>query len=125
LRGLFQILKLRTDKVRAEGLDYLRAQMNFYNSRDFRVETSLNLMERWGSILWPDKDIRRLEIIEELPEDELNLDLYQLKHKAQNQKLLDLVQWVQSTSCRKRQIYEYFGLAQTKDCGFCQNCDLK
>ena len=125
IRGLFQILKLRPDRVRAEGLDYLRSQMNFFNSRDYRLETALNLIERWNCISWPDKDMRRLEVLEELPDVELDLETHKIKMRTQNQKLLDLVNWIQSTECRKQAIYKYFGLTHAQPCGFCQNCDIK
>lgn len=122
IQALVQLIKRQEDKVRAEGLDYLRQQLNFYNSRDFRLETALNLLERWECIDWPNKNIRQIRFLTEAPMEEMNTEWHKLKMNMQNKKLLELVEWIKSTDCRKQRIYQYFGLKTPGPCGFCQNC---
>ena len=100
--------------------------MNFYNSRDFRVETSLNLLERFGCI----RKIRenspkhecKYEVIFEPPKDILSEKLHRNKVQAQNQKLLKVMEYSKLKTCRRKYIYEYFGQDEARDCGFCDIC---
>lgn len=118
--GVYNLLKRWPDKVAAEGLNYLRGQMNFYNRRDFRVETSLNLLERWDCI----KKIGsfRYEIQVEPPREFLSEDGHRDKMQTQHQKLLKMVEYTRLDSCRKNYIYKYFGQREIEDCGLCDIC---
>jgi len=119
----YELIRRNLDRFRAEGLDYLREQMNFYNKRDFRVETALNLMERWDAISWKNKNPRTLEITGEIPEEYLDKDKFQNHLKAQNQKLYDLMELMnEHDRCRRSLVYEYFGLRDQPRCGKCENC---
>ncbi len=119
-RSLVQLLKKNQDKIKSEGLDYLRGQLNFYNSRDFRLETALNLLEHWDCI----KRTQGNEIIfiKEPNEKKMNLDLYKIRLKRQNEKLLELIQWVKLETCRKVAIYKYFGMDNLESCEDCDIC---
>jgi len=50
IRGVYRLIEKNPDRFLAEGFDFLRTQMNFYNRRDYRVETSVNLLKRWGCL---------------------------------------------------------------------------
>lgn len=115
-----ELIKRYPDKLKAEGLDYLRAEMNFYNRKDFRVETTMNLLERWG-VLLRDDNKRQWEIIDEIPEEYLDEGMHATKLKKQNEKLLDMVQYANSNECRMQYIYKYFG-EDKEVCGRCDNC---
>ena len=102
------------------GLDGLRAQMLFYHRRDFRLETALNLLERYEFI---EGDLSTLEIRPiKVPEGSL-VDPERAEKRLKNSRLqlLKLVQYVQTKTCRARQIYEYFG-SGGEECGICDNC---
>src|SRR5690606_25495953 len=47
---VYNLIESNPAAVNQEGYDYLRQKLNFYNSRDFRVETTMNVLERWGFI---------------------------------------------------------------------------
>ena len=51
IQRVFWIIQNHSDAVRSFGLDYIREQLNFYNRRDFRVETAVNLLKRWNYIV--------------------------------------------------------------------------
>lgn len=109
-------------RVQMEGADYLRAQLNFYNRRDFRLETAMNFLERWGAIEWPHHDYKRLKWIQDLSSDVLKQEQIEVKLQRQNQKLLQLVQWVRASKCRRQGIHTYFGVAEGRACGVCDMC---
>ncbi len=107
-----------------EGIEYLRSQMNFYNKRDFRVETSLNLLERWGC-LKADSSRVGYATLQEPTSEQLDPQTVRNRLKVQNQKLLDMVRLAQMTEgCRMLEIYQYFGHSALP-CGQCDLCRPK
>lgn len=125
IQSAFQLIERNLSRFQMEGLDYLRGQMNFYNRRDFRVETTLNLLERWDVIEWQNKNPQTLSIKGEIPEEYLDRDRYARNQKEQGQKLYQLVELFRTEECRKKIIYQYFGLSNVSDCGFCDNCEAR
>lgn len=100
-----------------EGVDYLRAQLNFYNKRDFRVETALNLLERCGCLEADTKNRLGFSSVREPSIEDLKQASYEMRLKMQNQKLLEMVRLatlserspeVQSLDYLQ-EIYHYFG----------------
>jgi ATP-dependent DNA helicase RecQ len=122
IRGVHRLLKDHTDRFRQEGADFLREKMNFYNRRDFRVETALNLLDRWDVIQWRDRKASNLELTGELPEEYLNKDAHLKREKNQRMKLYEMVQYAKIEGCRMRFVHEYFGETLVQDCGICDNC---
>lgn len=108
IRSVYQIIERNTLRVRQEGMDFLRQQMNFYNSRDFRVETSVQLLERWGC-LEKEKSHFGFKPIREPNAEDLNDDLQSARLKSQSQKLLQLIQVLRLPDDEiKPAIYQYF-----------------
>lgn len=106
-----------------EGINYLRKQMNFYNSRDFRVETSLNLLERWECL---EKVQARFpyKAVQEPAAESLDKKLFDIRLRRQNEKLLQVSHWAQSKElCRQQSILKYFGHLQSQKCGICDVCE--
>ncbi len=120
LMRCYRLIEKNPDKVRSGGLDYLREQLNFYNKRDFRVETAVNLLEHYGFIAREEKG-RGLLALEEPNGEVLNEKLFQARLKGQNLKLLELVKLVKSEVCRNETIYAYFGV-KSGPCGHCDRC---
>ena len=95
--------------------------MNFYNRRDFRVETSVNLLERWDSVVV--RSPREIVAIEDPPSEFLDESAYLARFRAQQKKLLDLSTFAQNTSyCRMVMIHKYFGHDLEVPCGVCDFC---
>lgn len=121
IRGVFNLVERNPEKVRAEGFDYLRTQMNFYNRRDFRVETSLNLLERWDSLRV--KSPKEIEVLEDPPSEFLDETKFAARFKAQQKKLYDVSTFAQAESgCRMQMIHAYFGDPAAPRCGICDLC---
>jgi ATP-dependent DNA helicase RecQ len=119
--ALFNLLERNLSRVKAEGNDYLRTQLNFYNRRDFRVETALNQLERWESI--SSVNSREMKVLAPPPPEFLSEERHQTFLKNQHQKLLEMVQFAQSEApCRMQTIKNYFGYVPGEACGICDIC---
>ena len=124
---VYQLIESGGPGLANDGVEFLREQMSFYNKRDFRVETSINLLERWGS---PRARFRfkkqisfgfscgprtRFRISRSLK----NAD----RPRTMNRKLLTTVEWAKDTkNCRAVGIYKYFGRKELP-CGICDVCE--
>jgi len=121
IQALFNLLERNLDRVKAQGLDYLRTQLNFYNRRDFRLETALNQLERWECI--SSTDPRELSILSAPPQEFLQESRHQEFLKNQHCKLLEILQFAQAnTGCRMTRIKNYFGYSDDQSCGVCDLC---
>ncbi len=87
---VYQLLEYNMDKVRAGGLDYMRGQLLFYHQRDFRLETALNQLERFGFI--EGKDAKTWNCLE-YPNGELvDESLHKKRLVQQQKKLLQIIE---------------------------------
>jgi len=102
---VYRLLEKHVDQVKAGGLDYMRKQLHFYHSRDFRLETALNQLERYGFIETP----RHGEwiAVEEPTGDLVDPVLHAKRMKAQQHKLLQMVQLTRSENMSQT-IEDYF-----------------
>ncbi len=120
VKTVLKMVTDRPDEYRSGGADFLRKEMNFYNSRDFRVETSLNQLERVGSLEWTGKFY---ESREGWDEQFFSVERHQNHLKSQNEKLLAILRWAkQEEGCRMQTIYIYFGHNDLPPCGRCDLC---
>lgn len=121
IRGVYALVRDYPEQIRSEGVDFIRNRMNFYNRRDFRTETALNLLSRWGC-LEGEWGRGKFQAVEGPPEEFLAVEEYQQRRQAQNEKLLEMLRFAQSSNCRLQTIYRYFGLTDAGVCGQCDNC---
>lgn len=105
---VYRLIESGGPGLAGEGIDFLRAQLNFYNKRDFRVETAVNLLERWGC-LRPHKSKLGYEAIQEPTDEQLDERVVQSRLKTQNEKLLEMLRLAQLPDQEKLPaIYQYF-----------------
>jgi ATP-dependent DNA helicase RecQ len=120
LEKIYDLIATYPEKVRSLGREFLAEEMSYKNRSDHRVDSALNILERWGCIT------RHQDVIEraaELREDYFNLENQQALLKHHNQKLYDFLQWVKDPkTCRLVRIYDYFGHSGERPCGLCDNC---
>lgn len=119
---IYDLIEKNDPDLEARGMDYLREQLNYYNSRDYRAETSVQLLERWGCLeVRPDTRFGYIAVQEPGREEFLSMKSA-TRHKTQSMKLLSMVQYAQNQNhCRRQTIHEYFN-DQTTACGICDNC---
>lgn len=120
---VYRLIEKNALRLEQEGFDFLREQMNFYNRRDFRAETAVNWLERWGCL--QKTATSRFGF---LPVEAPQLDTATAKKlsdrlQVQNQKLLDVVRLAQLASgCRMQVVLQYFGNPTAAVCGRCDLC---
>lgn len=105
LERTFSTLLNNPDRVRAEGVDFLRRQLNFYNTRDFRVETALGTLERFGFIEGQTPETWR--VVEPPSGDVMDQELYQKRISGQHKKLLNMVELARAENIKEK-VIEYF-----------------
>lgn len=123
VRATHNLLIAWKDRLNVLRLDDLREQLSFKNKRDYRLETALSFLDRWGVIRFPHRRLDRLELLRDLEESDLDADLWKARRLSLQKKLMALVQWFRSEDCRKVGIYSYFGWPDSKPCGFCDRCE--
>lgn len=114
IRRIYEEVRRNASQFRQEGADFLRERMNFYNKRDFRVETALGLLRAWGLL-------EAHEIVGELTEDVLQTSARAMRFQRQNEKLLEMVRFANTKDCRAKYVYRYFS-EEHPPCGICDNC---
>lgn len=123
VKAVYELLIRWKDRLTTVKLDDLREQLSFKNKYDQRLETAMNLLDRWGVIRWPHRRLDRLSIERPLTPEDLTPELWLARRKQLQTKLHALVQWFRGEDCRKVAIYEYFGWqGSAKECGLCDRC---
>ena len=123
VRATYELLWSWRGRLNVTTLDDLREQLSFKNKRDFRLETALSFLDRWGVIDYPQRRLDRLTFTRPLEDTDLTPELWTARRQMLQKKLLALVQWFRAESCRKVAIYAYFGWPDAEPCGFCDRCD--
>lgn len=119
---MYDLLRNNIVIANSEGVDYLREQMSFKDKNDFRVETVLAMLDRYG-VTEGSIETKDLNVVAQLP-DELHDETY-LKEKLlnDNKKLLSVVNYFKTIECRRAFISEYFGFPGEEPCGNCDVCN--
>lgn len=121
--ALYNLLKRDLGLINSSGIEHLREQMNFKNKNDFRIETALAMLDRYG-VTEGELEKQNLQIVDELPD--ILQDDEHLKEKLlnDNKKLLSVVNYFRGEKCRRVFISDYFGFPGEKPCGNCDNCTV-
>lgn len=119
---LYGLLDGNEEMANNLGMEYLREELNFRNRRDFRLETALGMLDRYG-VTEGSVEERNIRIVDHLPDQLLDDEMLAEKLMNDNKKLLSLVQYFRGEGCRRVFISEYFGFFDEKPCGNCDRCD--
>lgn len=101
----YNVLRNNMDRVRAEGYEYLRRELNFYNSRDFRLETALNTLERYGCI--EGQSPQEWKVVESPTGDIMDESLHEKRVRGQHTKLLKMVELARAENIKDK-VIAYF-----------------
>lgn len=110
------------ERVSQQGFDFLREQMTFKNKKDFRVQSAVSILLRWGCLEEVDTlfGYKAVQAPEESLFTQENQDVLKKEHQK---KLLAILQWVKNNDeCRMKRIYLYFGHVKNENCGICDVC---
>ena len=119
--AVYNILKTNLDFVNSMGISYIREQISFKDKNDFRVETVLSMLDRYG-VTEGNVENGDLKLIDTLPKELEDDERLKEKLLSDNKKLLSVVNYFKSTSCRRIFISEYFGFPGEPPCGNCDVC---
>ena len=120
---LMGLLYEHNEALNGLGADFLREELNYKNRGDFRVETALNMLDRWG-VTEGNLSEKNLRLVEnEIPDHLLDEEHFQRKLMSDREKLLAVVQYFRDEGCRRVRISDYFGFPGESRCGNCDNCD--
>lgn len=121
--ALYDILKRETGLINSSGVDYIREQISYKNKNDFRVETALAMLDRYG-VTEGEVEKQNLQIVTDLPDILQDEDHLKEKLLNDNKKLLSVVNYFRGEKCRRVFISDYFGFPGEKPCGNCDNCTI-
>jgi ATP-dependent DNA helicase RecQ len=120
---LYGLLSSHMDKANAMGVEYLIEEMSFKNKSDFRVETVLGMLDRYG-VTSGSVEKHDLQLIAPLPHELEDDDYLKMKLMNDNKKLLSVVNYFRTETCRRIFISDYFGFPGEPPCGNCDICNL-
>ena len=120
--NIFNLLRENIAKVNALKIEFLREQMSGKDKNDFRVETVLAMLDRYG-VTEGSLENKNLILVKELPEELNNETRLNSKLMNDNKKLLSVVNYFKSVNCRRIYISEYFGFYDEVPCGNCDVCN--
>ncbi|MGE5409634.1 MAG: helicase-related protein, partial [Clostridiales bacterium] len=118
---LFNFLRANLQAANSMGIEYLREQMHYKTKGDFRIETVLSILDRYG-VTEGSLENHDLKLTGELPEILEDDDYLKDKLLSDNKKLLAMVNYFRNNNCRRVYISNYFGFTDEKPCGNCDNC---
>lgn len=121
VRTVFKFLKDNTAEANAVGADGMREKLLFKTKKDFRLETVLNLFDRWGVTQGSLED-KNIEVVSDIPALMIDDAHIQKRLKNDQMKLLKMVQYTNTQNCRIKEIMNYFEVEIEKECGICDNC---
>ena len=103
------VLKTDLEKARSLGLEWLKSKMHAGGKHDFRLETALSMLERYG-VIAGDIDGATIELTGELPLQLSDQDRLDEKRQRDQRKLYSLVELIRFDGNRKEFLRDYFGL---------------
>ena len=120
---VYNILRKDLDKANSMGIEYLREEMSFKDRNDFRIETVLSMLDRYG-VTEGNIENGRLKLITPLHPNLMDDKRLEEKLMNDNKKLLAMVNYFKEEKCRRVNISDYFGFPGEKPCGNCDCCSL-
>lgn len=108
---VFDLLTHEHEQLHAYGFEWLREKLHAKQKHDRRLETSLSMLERYGTIegTW---EPMRFEITGPLPAELSDSDRLTEKLRRDQMKLLALVNFVRHEGDRREYLHRYFGIPE-------------
>ncbi|MES0489530.1 MAG: RecQ family ATP-dependent DNA helicase [Leptospirales bacterium] len=116
---VYSVMKNLADNLKSLSYDELQEKVVYKNRGDQRLQTVLNLFQRYG-VTSGDTERHSLTLVKELPEELISKTYIEFKKKNSQQRLYQMLQYVKTEHCRREFVYDYFDADFIK----CNNCDL-
>ncbi len=118
---LYELLIRNNEAVNGFGVEYIREQLHYKTKSDFRIETALGMLDRYG-VTEGSLETHNIIVVSELPPQLENEEGMKEKLLNDNKKLLAVVNYFKSDTCRRVYISDYFGFPGEKPCSNCDVC---
>ena len=109
-RRVYDLVTDHAERIRAYGIEWMRAELHGKQKHDRRLETALAMLERWG-VIQGTLDPLNIRVAGQLPERFGNPEWLANKLDRDRLRLQRLVDYVHFEGDRKRFLNHYFGLA--------------
>ncbi|MDH5716933.1 MAG: RecQ family ATP-dependent DNA helicase [Spirochaetia bacterium] len=119
---VYKKMKNMGNELKSIDFEDLQSKMVFKNKGDQRLQTVLNLFERYN-VTKGDTEKHSLTIINDLPKELQLQKHFKQKKKNSLNRLYQMLQYVKAKECRRKFVYKYFNAAFEK-CGNCDICNL-
>jgi ATP-dependent DNA helicase RecQ len=123
MKKVYEALKFAGEKLSSYDYPDLQATVVHKNRGDHRLQTVLNLFERYG-VTSGDLEYHNLRIRGPLPAELLSEELLHEKKQNSLKRLFQMLQYIKSESCRREFLYSYFG-ENSSECTNCDQCKKK
>lgn len=122
IEQVYRLVEKRDPDLDARGFDYLRGMINFHNKRDYRAESAVAMLERWGCLAAA-KDLKfPFVAVNEPGQSEFASMKTDTRRRVSSQKLYQLGALLEMKSgCRQQEVLAYFG-ETIEPCGVCDLC---
>jgi ATP-dependent DNA helicase RecQ len=117
-KTVYRTLKEMGDRPISMSYEDLQEKVVYKNRGDHRLQTVLNLFERYG-VTEGNLESGDLQIVQDLYGDLTSKDAIELKKKNSLQRLYQMLQYLKTEECRREFVYDYFQAKLTQ----CNNCD--
>lgn len=122
LKLVYNTLKNLTESPESMKYEDLQERVVFKNKGDHRLQTVLNLFERYA-VTEGDLEKGDLQICGELPEILLSKESIEHKKRYSLNRLYQMVQYLKTNQCRREFVYDYFAASRVS-CSHCDKCDI-
>ncbi len=121
IRNTYNLLCSLGDTINSYTYEDLQEKLVYKNRGDHRLQSVLNIFDLDG-ITEGSLDFVNLKVTGELPENIISDEYIKQKQERDRMRLLNVVNYVKETGCRRSYIHNYFGV-EDRECNFCDNCD--
>ena len=115
---LYYLICTDIERINADGIEYLRKQISPKNKKDFRVDTAMGILDRYG-VIEGGMEMKNLQLVSPLPSELEDQSYLEDKLRKEQTKLHQMVMYIKEEECRKAFIHKYFGLDFNGSCGVC------
>ncbi|WP_061244953.1 RecQ family ATP-dependent DNA helicase [Leptospira noguchii] len=116
----FQTLERLGEKLSSIDYEDLQSMIVSKNRGDHRLQTVLNLFDRYG-VTSGELEKNSLKLISILPETLRSTESLEFKKKTSLKRLYQMLLYLKSEKCRREFVYQYFD-AKFSECGNCDIC---
>ncbi|TGL59702.1 ATP-dependent DNA helicase RecQ [Leptospira ognonensis] len=120
IRRVFEVLAIQSERLSSMEYSDLQAKVVHKNRGDHRLQTVLNLFERYH-VTKGELETHNLKLIaDRLPPELVSTEILERKRQDSLKRLYEMLMYIKSTNCRREFLYNYFG---EPNCS-CDHCDI-